>query len=112
MEEALKTLAHKPNLKEINQKSTIAKRFTARLKFNSLTKQIAAMKTPVTGPTSINLGPFMTKAHNWTLWFSVAILGLGYYSNVLVITTRKDAFTRNMAVIEKKYGDVHRETFG
>ena len=44
MEEALKTLAYKPNLKEIDQQSTFAKRMRARLRFNNLTKGFSRAK--------------------------------------------------------------------
>ena len=73
---------------------------------------LTRMKAPVTGPTLINLGPFMTKAHNMTMWFSVAILGLGFYSSVVTTMTRKEVFAKNYALIEQKYGEKHREAFG
>ena len=112
MNDALKNYGTKPNLKEINEKSTFSKRFRAKLKYNNVTKMVTRMKAPISGPTLINLGPFMTKAHNMTMWFSVAILGLGFYSSVMTTLTRKEVFAKNYALIEQKYGEKHREAFG
>ena len=112
MEEALKTLAHKPNLKELNEQSTFAKRVRARLRFNGLTKAFSRNKQTLTGPTVADLTPYLTKTHNWTMLWGAAILGLGFYSGVLVTLTRKDTFKRNYGIIERKYGEAHREAFG
>ena len=112
MEEALKKLAHKPNLKGLNEQSTASKRLSARLRINWFTKAIYKHTTPVTGPTSIEIGKHLTKAHNWSMLFTAITLGLGFYSGVLVTLTRKETFKRNFAQIEAKYGDQHREAFG
>ena len=64
------------------------------------------------GDNFVELGEHMTKTHNWLLYFTAAILGLGVYSNVITTFVRKDTFKRNFAVIEKKYGESHREAFG
>ena len=56
------------------------------------------------GDDMVELGKDMTKTHNWLLYFSAAILGLGVYSSVLTTMIRKDTFKRNFALIEKKYG--------
>ena len=54
----------------------------------------------------------MTRHRNFLLLFSSSILFLGIYSNILVMNTRKETFKRNFALIERKYGDMHRQAFG
>ena len=54
----------------------------------------------------------MTRHRNFLLLFSSSILFLGIYSNILVTNTRKETFKRNFALIERKYGDMHRQAFG
>ena len=46
------------------------------------------------------------------MFYAAVVLGLGFYSSVLVTLTRKDTFKRNHAHIERKYGKAHREAFG
>ena len=46
------------------------------------------------------------------MFYTAVVLGLGFYSSVLVTLTRKDTFKRNYAHIERKYGKAHREAFG
>jgi len=105
MEEALKRMAFKPNLKEINERSTFSKRIRASLNYNRFTKSYLAMKSSLKGPTVIEIGEAVSKSHNWTLMFGAVILGLGFYSSVLVTKIRKETFERNYALIEKKYGE-------
>ena len=60
----------------------------------------------------MELGPYLNKYHLRTLFFGGCVLGLGFYSSVLVTMTRKDTFKRNYALIEQKYGEKHRAAFG
>lgn len=110
--EALKNLVRKPNLREIDATSTFRRRIRARLTRNSFSKQFYTMKTPPTGPTVLDFGPYINKFHLWSLFFGATIIGLGFYSSVLVTLTRKETFTRNYALIDKKYGEKHRQAFG
>ena len=100
MEDALKKMAFKPNLKEINETSTISKRLKTKFWYGAMMKRFYTMKQPVIGPTAMEIGSKFAKANNWTLLFSAAILGLGFYSSVLVTMVRKDAFQRNYSHIE------------
>ena len=50
--------------------------------------------------------------HYFFLLNVAGILGLGFYSGVLVTATRKSTFYRNRALIEDKYGKTHRDAFG
>ena len=70
------------------------------------------MAASMRGDNIVELGKNMTKTHNWLLYFSAAILGLGVYSSVLTTMIRKDTFKRNFALIENKYGQSHRDAFG
>ena len=112
MEDALKRMAYKPNVKELDAKTTFAKRMRARLRYNSLTKTFHSIKSTAKGPTVIELGPYLNKYHLRTLFFGGCVLGLGFYSSVLVTMTRKETFKRNFALIEQKYGEKHRAAFG
>ena len=100
MEEALKRMAHKPNLKELDQKSTLSKRISARLHYNILTKNFAKITSIPTGQTTIEISSFMSRSRNFLLYFGVTVLAFGVYSNVVVTGTRKETFKRNYALIE------------
>ena len=69
-----------------------------------MANKIYGIKASMKGDDMVELGKDMTKTHNWLLYFSAAILGLGVYSSVLTTMIRKDTFKRNFALIEKKYG--------
>ena len=56
MEDALKRMAVKENTQELSQRSTFGSRLAARVRFNSLTKRVAIMKAPVSGPSVIEIG--------------------------------------------------------
>ena len=112
MEEALKQMARKPNLKELNEKATFRKRMSASLHYNSLTKLVSKLGTTAKGPTVFEIGPYLTRPVHFTMLGGAVILGLGFYSSVLVTMTRKETFARNHALIEQKYGEKHREAFG
>ena len=105
-------MAAKPNLAEIDAQSSFAKRLSARFRINSMANRIYGIKASMKGDDMVELGKDMTKTHNWLLYFSAAILGLGVYSSVLTTMIRKDTFKRNFALIEKKYGQSHRDAFG
>ena len=102
--EALKRMAAHQNIAEIDAKSTLAKRLSARFRINPLSNKIYGMVASMRGDNFVELGKDITKTHNWLLYFSAAILGLGVYSSVLTTMIRKDTFKRNYALIEKKYG--------
>ena len=102
--EALKRMAAHPNIAEIDAKSTLAKRLSARFRINPLSNKIYGMVASMRGDNFVELGKDITKTHNWLIYFSAAILGLGVYSSVLTTMIRKDTFKRNYALIEKKYG--------
>lgn len=100
MEEALKRMAYKPNLKELDQKSTLRKRISARLRHNNLTKSLVKMTSVPTGQTTIEIGSYMSRSRNFLLYFGATVLAFGVYSNVVVTGTRKETFKRNFALIE------------
>ena len=100
MEEALKRMAFKPNLKEIDAQSTLRKRISARLRNNNLTKNLVKMTSVPTGPTAIEIGPYMSRTRNFLLYFGVTVLAFGVYSNIVVTGTRKETFKRNYALID------------
>lgn len=105
-------MAHKPNLKELDQQSTLARRVSAKLRYNRLTKFCSRMLQTPTGQTAIELNIYFTRTRNFLLLFSSSILLLGIYSNILVTNTRKETFKKNYAQIAKKYDKEHKEAFG
>jgi len=66
----------------------------------------------LSGPSVVDLTSLLKKTHNWTLFYGAVILGLGFYSSVVVTMTRKDVFSRNYGHLERKYGEAHRKAFG
>jgi len=112
MMETLKAMATNPNCKQEEQKTTLSKRLLARIRYNFVTKKISELKAAPRGPTVVDIGGFLTKTRTWTLLWTAALLGLGFYSSVLVTATRKETFTKNAAVIEQNFGRKHREAFG
>ena len=82
MEEALKRMAYKPNLKELDQKSTLRKRISARLRNNNLTKNFVKMTSVPTGQTVIEIGSYMSRSRNFLLYFGASVLAFGIYSGV------------------------------
>lgn len=112
MEEALKKMAHKPNLKEINERSTFSKRLSARLSYGSTMRGFTKMKSAIKGPSVVDMTFLLTKTHNWTIFYGALVLGLSFYSSVVVTMARKETFQRSYPQIEKKYGEKHREAFG
>lgn len=68
-------------------------------------------KVPPTGLTSFEF-PAIRKAYYVTLLMTSALLGINFYSGILVTMTRGETFGRNLAVIEQKYGEVHRQALG
>ena len=77
----------------------------------SITSRIMQMRAEPRGPSVFEF-PTLLNSHYYLLFNIAGILGLGFYSGVLVTATRKSTFYRNRAVIEEKYGPIHRESFG
>ena len=64
----------------------------ARIRINSLTRSFARMKAAVKGPSVVDMTPYLTKTHNWTIFYGSIVLGLGFYSSVYVTMARRDTF--------------------
>ena len=82
------------------------------MRFNSMTKSLTKLTTAPTGQTVFDFGMKIKRPQNFTLLFGATLLGLVHYSNHLVMNIRKETFQRNHALIEQKYGEMHREAFG
>lgn len=64
-----------------------------------------------TGPTSFEFPP-IRKAYYFSILLTSALLGINFYSGMLVTKVRAETFGRNLAVAEAKYGEAHRQAFG
>ena len=83
----------------------------AKLYYSRLVNFAIKLKAEPRGPTAFEF-PQLRKAHYMSLLLTAGILGVNFYSGILCSIARDKTFSRNLAQIEAKFGDDHREAFG
>ena len=54
----------------------------------------------------------LRKAHYFSLLLGAGLFATNFYSGIKCTKIREETFGRNHAIIEAKYGKLHREAFG
>ena len=82
-------------------------RLKARLGYNGVLKTLWRLSRDPTPENAIVM-PGLLKTTALTLLFTSGVLITQFYSGVIVTMTRKETFARNKALIEAKYGEIHK----
>ena len=82
-------------------------RLKARLGYNGVLKTLWRLSRDPTSENAIVM-PGLLKTTALTLLFTSGVLITQFYSGVIVTMTRKETFARNKALIEAKYGEIHK----
>ena len=83
----------------------------ARLTYNFATKLFLNITRESPQQYSVKM-PGLLKTTALTLLFTSGVLITQFYSGIMVTMTRKDTFYRNLALINAKYGETHKQAFG
>jgi hypothetical protein len=84
----------------------------ARLQYNRLTKTYLSWTRPPRNPSINWLELKITKWHYHALFVSTLIGLCSFYVQIQNSQIRATTFTRNFALIDSKYGQIHKEAIG
>lgn len=85
--------------------------FRSKITYSRPVQLYLSFKAVPRGPTSFEF-PALRKAHYFSMLVGAGILAANFYAGMMVIDVRKETFSRNLSLLEAKYGKEHRESFG
>ena len=86
----------------MENKPSILSKLEAKVWYNTTSRLLARIFHEPRGPTVFTVNAF-GKPHYFSLLLCMGIMGLNFYSGMLVTKTRVETFKRNYAVLEKHF---------
>ena len=86
----------------MENKPSILSKFEAKIWYNTTMRLFARIFHEPRGPNVFTVNAF-GKSHYFSLLLCMSIMGLNFYSGMLVSKTRAETFKRNYAVLERHF---------